>query len=658
MKSRPPVRRGLVAFAALYFVLSTQLPGLAALPRFTQMKESWEQFADPQNPCQDVRERIRTPLESDEGLYNGALVRDYLLNFPYSVNPEDLFESGWTLPLVVIYCDDRGMFDLARLAEVKALALSKQPLSLLKIDGLLGVLQAAQYYHLTGRTGIADKIYSNLRAQGWPGSPKDLTITVLFAYADYAKEKGDLSESRSASVHANKLEAKLNGQGNVYRLDGQDKLKFTTDWQSAAKAYAAITSGNSEVSAKIVGELLDSESKESKHSQERISRLLQLAKAYARNGRTREAERLLEQLIPYTDSGELANTRLYICGELFNLFPADKSKGKKYWDLLHASAAHIDDLICQISLVPEGTAIEREGRILKYLDNLALAYSYNGEGAKSYKIMEAALAVHAPLLSDASPIAWHRAYYATEVGQYKLMTSIVESEVKRLERLEYPNTDFLFKIMDVAMKNGRSDVAERLAFFVIDTRTKKMQASPAGTRQFDLNSTTSAQIKENRKFELELELSAVRYKLGEIYLARNNYADAEQVLTLVKDHGSEIGDQQEVRIQLDLARALAGQKKYSEVVAVYKKQAGNQQRSLRPLSLSIMDFVAKGPVLTAEEKTSLVYAFFSYGQQTAGAGTALLTKEFYDLCKKQNWSESDLSILEESMKSDEAAGRR
>ncbi|MBS1991324.1 MAG: tetratricopeptide repeat protein [Cyanobacteria bacterium SZAS LIN-3] len=508
------------------------------------------------------------------------------------------------------------------------------------------MIDTAHYYSRTGRRQLADSIYTNLlNSRFFALGPKNIQGTVFFAYSDYLKEQGDSAKAASVQRQGRNIEEELNGKGpSIYRYDGHEKIPCDTDWQSAAEAYKAVVSEKYAEARTMVDALLLSERKQSKHMQSHLGRLIHLARAYAAKKRTAEAQDLLERILPLTEADELANTRLYVSAELFLLPGNQTGRTNKYWELLYKSVGHVDDVISSISLSPPATETERQERIVHYMDILAQAYAYNGEGEKAYRLLETALTSHSPSANYAAWVDADRSYFAACAGKYSAITPDIEKSLNDQETIQNPYVDILAKIMDVCIRQGKLDVGEAFAQHVIDVRTKKKQALWSRPQPNE-SALTPQQVAENHKFEIEAELSAVRYKLGEIYLAEGRYAQAEAVLQCVQATGTEIVDQQNSQVKIYLGRALIGQHKYDEALELFKQQTTNGQDSGVPFAWEIVKLIELKPQFSADLQTKVIEVFMSAGGARMGKGMMEPTEKLLALSKAQNWTESNIDAV-------------
>ncbi len=103
--------------------------GPVAIPHFLLMGDSTGLFLG--YPVTDVFRYVvlADPQDSDEGLFTGACVRNFVLHTPDSVKLYDLPAAGRALPSVIAYVENFGMYDLAPLVAEKAIEFSKLPLS-------------------------------------------------------------------------------------------------------------------------------------------------------------------------------------------------------------------------------------------------------------------------------------------------------------------------------------------------------------------------------------------------------------------------------------------------------------------------------------------------------------------------------------------------
>ncbi len=329
---------------------------------------------------------------------------------------------------------------------------------------------------------------------------------------------------------------------------------------------------------------------------------------------------MLEQILGFTDTDILANTRLYVCAELFTLPGKESSKDNKYWDLMFASASHIDKIICLISLLPEGTSSERNERIVHYLDNLSLAYSFSGETTKSFKIMEATLARYSPSIRDVEAVDVHRAFFAASVGQYSAAIDDIQKEINDEPFLQTPFVDVLAGIMDTDIKQGKPDIAEAFARHIIDVRTKRRQALPPTAQPYEGGNRTPPQLMESRNFQLQCELSSVRYKLGEILNSKKRYGEAEETLKLVLEDCASITNRQRLQYAVDLGRALEGQSKYTEELDLYDKEEWKQLNDPLPLFSEAVRLVEKEPNLSTDQRGKVMSLCMAANRHSRGRG--------------------------------------
>jgi tetratricopeptide (TPR) repeat protein len=429
-----------------------------SLPHFLVMKEAVCQFEDERAACENIRYDINnSQSESDEGLYLAGRVRDFVLDFPSSVRFQNPGQSGWTLPYAVASVDQLGLFELAPIAAKRALTLSKLPLVDLGTDGALGLCYTARYYGETGRADLADKIFKNLTANVWPKlATQSLSGTVLFAYADFLKSRGDYAGNETVRLAGQRMQNALNGSGQSFCLAKEIlPVRSSIEWRPAYLAYQAIVGKDFLKAKTLIDDLLRNERGKRSHSRADLERLVELAKCYTRLGRSAEAAAVLKQLLPFTASDVSANQNLYVTAELFN------SNNASFDDLLK-SADKIDGIVRLISLAPRGSEADYGARIVDVFDRLSLAYAYNGEALKAYKIAEALSKKYAPSPERKALVDAHRAYYAALVGRYAEIGPDIEAEISGKESCRIME-NVLAKILDVCIKAGKSDVAEKLA---------------------------------------------------------------------------------------------------------------------------------------------------------------------------------------------------
>jgi len=324
------------------------------VPFIQEIRDSNDLFSDPENIDEQMRQYIMEPGKSDEGLQMEALIRDFLMGRPYSKRIFESMQQGWSIPYVCRHVDNYGLYNLIEPAQEFAVKLSTEPLSELGIDGVSGLRQAADYYKNTGRASTANRIFINLNTSGGTNP-------------DHHEEPPPNTDQR-------------------------EPLLFSTEWKSAQEPHDLIKKHDNVGAGKSLDLILKSEQSKASHGQANISRLIHLAKAYAAEGQNSDAQKLLEALLPLTENTELLNAHLYICAELYFLTSGKTKDSNQYLLQLIQTAKKINDLLATYRGPANVAAAGSEESVLKMLDHLALAYSFNGEPQKATKLLTPVLA--------------------------------------------------------------------------------------------------------------------------------------------------------------------------------------------------------------------------------------------------------------------------
>jgi tetratricopeptide (TPR) repeat protein len=616
-----------------------------SLPRYILMKDSLVQLSDPREHNYEFRISPPGTLDCDEGLADSGRIRDFILGYPSSAGLDDSPSSAFSLSRVVRHIDAYGLYQLAPLAAKKAINLAGMPLKSLDYDGILGLSEVAQYYVKTGRRSDAAKIFSSLTTKLWPAyEPKALTGSVLYCQADYLQALSDKSKSDMVRQRAMGFSNSPDGASlNIYRPGPEDVIEAPPPAAlNARAAYDAISAGQIEKAQALIVEIIAQEKIKKAHSPDAIARLINLAKVLAKRKENDLARNILEQLLPLTESDILANTRFYLCAELYCLpenNPADKLK---YWCLVDGEARHIDDLVRLISLAPAGNEVERGDRLLSYFDILSLNLAYSDEGEAAYKLFEKAWSCYKPIHFHQTEFAYHRAYLAAVAAKYAEIMPAMSAEIASASDISFQG-DTIGKILSICSSRGQSNVAMSIARQIIDVRTKKRAAE--GVLASENNPTPEVHA-QNKVYFLANDLAVEYFYLARILNDRGAYAEAERYLKLEPAPCGNFLSNHPYAISLELGRALDGQKKYTEELDVYAKAAENTQYLQSRILWSLDRLVQNYPQMSPEMQSRVIdvarKAFiFKMGLLISGPLERLSVS-----AKTNRWSESNLTSLQ------------
>ncbi|MBS1996159.1 MAG: hypothetical protein JSS86_07610 [Cyanobacteria bacterium SZAS LIN-2] len=614
--------------------------------------DTGELFEDPYSPNMDFHQSLISPNITDEGLKLSAQIREYVQDRPSSRRIRAVFEEGWMLPLVVKHTDDYGLFDLIPLAEQKAIRLADFPLEQLKEDGVQGLVITAHYYDKTGRQEISNRIYENLRKHIWPDYRwKELSEIVAYGYYEHLKSLGDKNGSKAA------LKAYFEMEGipvNPYQKPGffyePDWGQSPLDWKPAYEAYKALQAQHLPEAAAEIDRLVAEENKLSSHSQASISRLINLASALSAAGEKSKAASTLMNILPFTNEQTMINARLRVFAELYLL---QDEGSTKYWPELLTTANKIESSLSDTAKSYTAHSSNASEYVVDMLDNLALAYYFNNEPLKGLRILKIAVANHPTLGYSLSRMDAQLALFAAASGQYTLVPEYLRRALDPAHYIPTTTSSIIARLINTCSQNGKNDLAEKVAQQTIDACNQAIEHPALDAPQ--MKGETPEETAANKTYYLKVQLSAIRYKYGELLLKLGRYAEAEENLKQVEPSGNNFVDAQMGQVYADLYKALEAQKKYDEAQAIFSNLI-NIQGSRLPILNQLIDGIAGRPNLSVSDQTKVIECLRMAGSSEENSGSC--ARKLFALAQSRNWSEANIATLREFCESrDNADGK-
>ena len=581
-----------------------------------------------------------------------AMVRDYLKGRPYSQRSANLMEEAWALPNVCKYIDDYGVFDLAPLAQRKAVALSKEHVAILDDDGVLSLIDTAQYYLKTGRKETAKQIYENLTAHLWPDcAPKDSSGTILFAYSKFLEESGDIEANSTVMDRFVSMNLDPKKPYSLLKFYADHKwLTVDAGWKPAYDAYLAISQNNLADARAKTNELLaeDREEEESNrptHSPARIVRLLHLACLYEKYDKS-EAQHILQSILPYCNNAALLNTKLQILAELFLLRGRKDKEGLKYWEQLGETAEKIgtksEDLPYANQDLPD---LPTELRVAE-LDRLALAYAFNDEPEKAARFLDYALANSPNMGWHRDQITAHQVLFAAQAGDYNSLPTRMQKVLNNAHYVDTGAMAVIARIIDICSQAEKFDVGEALAKQTIDACTQMAEHPASDAPQYD-KSQTAEQLAEQKSWDRRAQLALVRLKYGQLLIRQKRLDEAEANLKLIEPTMVMIPvDSGQAQLALARCQTLEGLQKYREALDVYATGYDYNYNALEFFN-QLNHLIASKPQFTEEEQTKIIEVVSKIHDRVQQKTIADCMNILLALGQSKKWSESNIQTIQD-----------
>jgi len=203
--------------------------------------------------------------------------------------------------------------------------------------------------------------------------------------------------------------------------------------------------------------------------------------------------------------------------------------------------------------------------------------------------------------------------------------------------------DIIARIIDVCSRAEKNAEAEYVAKQTIAACSQMIEQPPQ-----DMPKPTGAtpqEVAADKASILAMQLSPIRLKYAELLLKQNRWLEAEQELNSTQEYGSPLTSSTLFERNLDLAQALQGQRKTTELIALYKDCLNRAVYTL-PLFKHMSTFIQTKPVLTDSQQTDIVASVGRAAGDNNYRTMSVDLKSILRVAETEHWTPANIKLLQ------------